>query len=99
MAATLNSSTRARLSSLVDQLGNLNAEIAILEREAQTIKAELTAAGEPVIEGEMFRAAIVMSERTSLDAKLAIAMLESVGAKAPMKSAFVTAVRVSDKQG
>lgn len=99
MAATLNPSTLLRLSCLVDTLGNLSAEIAMLERQAQTIKAELTCAGLPVIEGSMFRAAVVVSERVSLDTKLAVSMLQAVGAKPPMKSTFVTAVRVSDNQG
>ena len=99
MAATLNPSTRARLAGLVDTLGNINAEIALLTQQATAIKTELAAAGVEAIEGDMFRAAIVVTERNSLDTKLAIAMLESVGAKPPMKSTFVQSVRVSDKQG
>lgn len=91
----MNTSTRSRLSGLVDTLGNLNAEIALLEKQAQAIKAELTAAGEPVIEGAMFRAAIVITERLSIDASKVKAIL---GEDTPMKSAFVTAVRVSDRQ-
>lgn len=96
MSAVTNPSTALRLAGLVDTLGNINAEIALLERQAKAIKAELTCSGESVIEGSMFRAAISVAERLSLDTKAATSLLESIGMQPPMKSALVTTVRMSD---
>ncbi len=95
MAATLNSSTAARLRDLVDMLGNINAEIKMLEEQAAAIKAELAASGEQEIVGSMFRAQIVVSERRALDQKQAKVLIEAAGFEVPMTSTFVQSVRTS----
>lgn len=88
--------TLARLRDLADMLGNLNAEIALLERQATAIKAEIAASGERSIRGSMFEASIVITERQSIDAPAVRAML---GDDTPMKSAFVQSVKVKAIKG
>lgn len=94
MAASLNPSTLSRLRDLADMLGNINAEVAMLEEQAGAIKAELAASGEKTIVGALFKAEVVVSERNSLDPKATKALLERLGIEPPMKSTFVQSVRV-----
>lgn len=86
--------TMARLRGLVDTLGAINAEISELEKQATSIKAELAAAGLETIEGDIYRAAIVISERVSINAA---AVRRLLGDDTPTSSAFVQSVRVYDK--
>ena len=52
-----------RLSKKVDELGALNAQISLLARKADALKAELKASGYEEIFGQSYRA--VISERIS----------------------------------
>ncbi len=47
----------------VDQLGNLQAEIAALQTQEKTLKDELKAEGVGVIEGDLYDATVYDSER------------------------------------
>jgi hypothetical protein len=93
----LATSTRISLSGLADTLGNLNAEIAILEAEAKRIKAALIESGEPIIEGALFRVSVSTAERASIDTAAVRAVFESAGLDVPTKSSTVTTVRVSGR--
>lgn len=85
--------TLSRLRDLADTLGGLNAEITLLERQATAIKAEIAASGERSIRGSIYEAAVVITERQSIDAPAVRAML---GEDTPMKSAFVQSVRIKE---
>lgn len=97
MTAVLKTTTRfnsARLRQLVDQLGNINAEIAELQHEADGIKARLIASGQERIEGSIFQAAIFNGVRTSVDSKR---VREMLGDLTPMTSTAYVGVRLSDR--
>jgi hypothetical protein len=56
-----------KLAKLVDELGNLNAELRILSDRAEAIKGQLKLSGYEEIVGALFRAKIVSSESNQLD--------------------------------
>jgi hypothetical protein len=56
-----------KLSKMVDELGNLNAELRILSDRAEAIKGQLKLSGYEEIVGALFRAKIVSSESIQLD--------------------------------
>lgn len=88
----MKTSTSPRLLGLVDTLGGINAEIALLEAQAKVIKAELLASGEETLVGSMYSMKVVVAERCTIDADKVRKIL---GPDCPMKSAFVTSVRTS----
>ena len=53
----------------VDTLGLLLAQIAELEAKANLIKQDLKAQGQGVYEGSMFKASVIVSNRTNVDFK------------------------------
>ncbi len=56
-----------QLSDKVDQLGLINARIAALEAEAESLKADLKAASLEQIHGQLFKAVVKISSRNTLD--------------------------------
>lgn len=58
------------ISETVDQLGQIKAQIAQLEKQEKTLKSILTDSGEKSIEGSLFKASIIFTEgRESIDWK------------------------------
>ncbi len=53
----------------VDRLGLLLAQIADLEAEAEAIKNELKSGAEGVVEGSLYKANVILSQRTTVDNK------------------------------
>lgn len=53
----------------VDTLGLLLAQIAELEAKANLIKQDLKAQGQGVYEGSMFKASVIVANRTNVDFK------------------------------
>lgn len=53
----------------VDQLGLLLAQIADLEEQANAIKEELKNGSDGVIEGNLFKANVILSQRSTVDNK------------------------------
>lgn len=81
-----------------DQLGQLLAEIAILEKQAETIKAAMREAG-GVHEGVLFRSTVVESNRSVTDGK-ALCAAQGIGADvvaAHTKTTAVYAVKTTSK--
>lgn len=64
-----------KLTKMVDELGNLNAEIALLQDRADAIKGALKLSGYDEIVGNIFRAKVVNSESMQLDTAKARALL------------------------
>ncbi len=65
----------------VDQLGNLQAEIAALQTQEKSLKDELKAEGVGVIEGDLYNATVYDSERKTTAWK---AIATKLGATAQM---------------
>lgn len=84
----------------VDQLGNLQAEIAALQTQEKSLKDELKAEGVGVIEGDLYDATVYDSERkTTAWKKIA----EKLGATVQMiagntKSTITTSVKVTPRK-
>ena len=53
----------------VDALGNLLAQIADLTREAEAIKASLKKGSDRVVEGDLFKATVIVQNRATVDWK------------------------------
>lgn len=53
----------------VDRLGLLLAQIADLEEQAEAIKNELKSGAEGVVEGNLFKANVILSQRSTVDNK------------------------------
>ena len=53
----------------VDRLGLLLAQIADLEEQAEAIKNELKNGAEGVVEGNLFKANVILSQRSTIDNK------------------------------
>jgi hypothetical protein len=85
-------------ASLVDQLGRLQAQIADLEAKEKALKAALVAAGVGAYEGELFRATVSASERSTLDMAAVREKLSPQFLRAHTKVTPVNTVRVSAKK-
>ena len=57
----------------VDRLGLLLAQIADLEAEAEALKNELKNGDVGVVEGDLFKANVILSQRTTVDNKAVFA--------------------------
>lgn len=81
-----------------DQLGQLLAEIAILEKQAETIKASMKEVG-GVHEGVLFRSTVIESNRATTDWK-ALCAAQGIGADvvaAHTKTTAVYSVKTTSK--
>lgn len=67
--------SKAQLSALADELGNVRNEIATLKDRERDIREKLIKAGVTSIEGETFRATVVEQIRTLIDWKAVAAKL------------------------
>jgi cell division protein FtsB len=59
--------TKTNLTAAIDQLGDLQAQIAELTTRAKAIKDEIKELGDGAYEGELFRVTVSTSERETLD--------------------------------
>lgn len=87
------------LTSKVDQLGVLLAQIAELEKQADAIKNELKNGDEGSVEGELFKANVILSQRTTVDYKSVLQeanVPESLVAKYSKSTAVIT-VKVTSR--
>jgi hypothetical protein len=82
----------------IDKLGDLLAQIATLEREANKIKAELKSAGPGAYEGDLFRATVSVSERETLDMDAVREKLSPQFIRAHTRVAEVQTVRVAARK-
>lgn len=79
-----------QLTTQIDQLGILLAQIADLEAQAEIIKNDLKS-NEGVIEGDLFRGVVTLSERKTVDNK-AVFIAADVPAELIAKYTKTTAV-------
>lgn len=82
------------LASTVDLLGAIKAQIADLARREKELAEVIKASGLPVIEGALFRAAVSVTERQSIDTDAVRLML---GHRTPMKSSITETLRLSSR--
>lgn len=84
----------------VDQLGNLQAEIAALQTQEKSLKDELKAEGVGVIEGDLYDATVYDSERKTVAWKK---IAEKLGATVQMiagntKATITTSVKITARK-
>ena len=84
-----------KITTLVDQLGNINAQIAALEKQSKAIKKELIDNGIENVEGAIYVANISTQYRETLDMEAVRKHLSPQFITAHTKTAAVTSVRVS----
>lgn len=86
---------RSNITTAIDRLGELRAQIAELEREADTIKAVVTELGVGAYEGERFRATVSQFDRETLDMAAVREKLSPQWIRAHTNVKAVTVVRVT----
>lgn len=97
MAVTAPSALSARrLSKSVDELGALNAQISILKRKADAIKATLKASGFEEIYGQSYRAVISTSTKNLLDTEAVRQLLTPFQVAACTKASESTSLSLYD---
>lgn len=93
MPATVKSFSAASLARSVDKLGALNAQIALLSKQADAIKSDLKSIGAGEYMGKSFRAVVSERETSRLDAakvKAALSPAQIVSCTAVSKSLAVS---------
>jgi len=95
--ATIEQIKPAALARKVDQLGDLNAQIADLTHKAASIKDALIKSGLPEVEGKKYRAVISHKEVKRLDAAKARTFLSPQQLRACTKIGETTSVSVYDR--
>ncbi len=90
-----------KLKQLVDDLGQIRAEMAILKIDEADLKADLLAADVTVAEGDLFRANVVDANRTNIDWKAISAVLKPSRqlVSAHTSHSVVTSIRVTARTG
>ena len=82
----------------VDRLGLLLAQIADLEEQAEAIKNELKSGAEGVVEGNLFKANVILSQRSTVDNKAvykALNVSDDLLAKFTKTTAIITVKETS----
>ena len=82
------------LTSAIDRLGNVKAQIASLKREEEELKAVLIEQGPGAYEGDTWRATVSEAERETLDMEAVRAKLSAQFVRAHTIVTPVTTVRV-----
>lgn len=96
MSAVIKLSDRA-LRDNVDKLGELNAQIKALAKQADAIKDKLVASGYSEIEGKLFRAVISVRSSSRLDSKMVKAFLSPEQIELASKVSESVAVSLYDR--
>lgn len=87
------------VSKLIDELGQLKAQIADLEKREEKLKADLRATGVKVAEGELFRVTVTTSDRETLDMEAVRNHLSPQFIRAHTKISQTTTIRVTARKG
>jgi N-methylhydantoinase B/oxoprolinase/acetone carboxylase alpha subunit len=82
------------LTSAIDRLGNVKAQIAALKKEEDELKAVLIENGVGAYEGEVWRATVSVAERSNLDLDAVREKLSAQFLRAHTTYTEVTSVRV-----
>ena len=83
----------------IDRLGLLLAQISDLTKEADVIKAQLRELGDGAYEGELFRASVSTSERSTLDMEAVRAHVSRQFITANTKVTETVTVKVASRNG
>jgi len=86
------------LKTIVDQLGALKAQIAELTKTEKALADQLKASGYAEIDGDLFRAAIVWTERVTLNSDRVREVLSADDIAYCEQKAEVMSVRVSARK-
>jgi hypothetical protein len=87
------------LTSTIDALGSIKAQIAELEQKEKQLKAVIVEQGAGAYEGNLFRVTVAVSERETLDMKAVREKLSPQFIAAHTKVAEVISVRVCARNG
>jgi hypothetical protein len=87
------------LPALVDELGDLKAQIAELEAREKSLRDELIARGSSIAEGRSYSASITEAVRWTLDAKSVRSEMGDAWWNARCQQAVVTTVAVKPRAG
>jgi N-methylhydantoinase B/oxoprolinase/acetone carboxylase alpha subunit len=90
----LEKSMSNNLTSAIDRLGNVKAQIAALKKEEDALKAVLIEQGPGAYEGDTWRATVSQSERETLDMVAVREKLSAQFIRAHTNVTPVTTVRV-----
>lgn len=82
------------LTSAIDRLGNIKAQIAALKKEEDALKAVLIENGVGAYEGDVWRATVSVAERSNLDLDAVREKLSAQFLRAHTTVTEVTSVRV-----
>jgi hypothetical protein len=88
--------TIATLTTHVDALGSLNAQIAVLAKQADKIKAILKASGYDEVHGDMFRAVITHKTTARLDTAMVREILTPAQVEECTKESTSTSISLYD---
>ena len=90
-----------KLQQLVDDLGQIKAEMAILKSDESALRDKLLASGVTVVEGDLFRANVVDANVNRIDWKAIAAKLKPSRqlVKAHTNHSVVTSVRITSRIG
>ena len=86
------------LAAIVDELGELKAAIAELTEKEKELKTIIAASGYAEFDGELFRATVSLTERTTLESEKVRALLSPAQIAACSKTTEVTTVRVAARK-
>lgn len=90
--------TSQNLAHIVDELGQLKAAIAELTEKEKELKTIIAASGYAELDGDLFRATVSLSERTTLESDKVRALLSPAQIAACSKVTEVTTVRVAARK-
>lgn len=90
--------TLEKLKAAVDELGTLKAAIAELTDKERDLKTLIAASGYAELDGDLFRATVSLSERTTLETEKVKALLSAAQIAACSKTTEVTTVRVAARK-
>jgi len=85
---------KSNLTTAIDRLGVIKAKMAELKREEDELRDVLIEHGPGAYEGDLFRATVTLSERSTLDMDAVRAKLTAQFIRAHTKLTPVTTVRV-----
>ena len=90
--------TLEQIKAAVDELGALKAAIAELTEKERDLKTVIAGSGYAEIDGDLFRATVSLSERTTLETEKVKALLSEAQILACSKTTEVTTVRVAARK-
>jgi hypothetical protein len=85
------------MTSIADRYAALKYQQEAIETELKALRAEIIATGREVVEGEQCKIVVSLSERVTLDSKLARQFLTLDQVKACEKTSLIETLRIKAK--